>query len=190
MNSKCWYLPGRRHSTFAGDGRFKPQGVEHARAGLRRRSWPRTTRQRRSKARPRRGDAIVSQRGLRAGGLHAECAAAVRPVNHLVDDDQIIIRTRLSSAISTAVRAADPAVVVAYEADTFDPHRRVGWSVVGHRHCTNCHRSRRGLALRTATAFVGQPGRHRACHRSRRRHRLPDRREWVNLSHETLGELV
>ena len=50
---------------------------------------------------------------------------AVRPVNHLVDDDQIIIRTRLSAAISTVVRSADPGMVVAYEADKFDPERRV-----------------------------------------------------------------
>ena len=55
---------------------------------------------------------------------------AIRPVNHLVDDDQIIIRTRLNTAISTVVKAADPALVVAYEADSFDSDRRVGWSVV------------------------------------------------------------
>ena len=55
---------------------------------------------------------------------------AIRPVNHLVDDDQIIIRTRLHTAISTVVRAADPGLVVAYEADSFDSERRVGWSVV------------------------------------------------------------
>jgi nitroimidazol reductase NimA-like FMN-containing flavoprotein (pyridoxamine 5'-phosphate oxidase superfamily) len=55
---------------------------------------------------------------------------AVRPVNHLVDDGQIIIRTRLSAAISTVVRSADLGVVVDYEADEFDPARRVGWSVV------------------------------------------------------------
>ena len=64
---------------------------------------------------------------------------AIRPVNHLMDDGQIIIRTRLSAAISTVVRAADPGVVVAYEADKFDPQRRVGWSVVatGHARTVN-----------------------------------------------------
>ncbi|RDH80148.1 pyridoxamine 5'-phosphate oxidase family protein [Mycolicibacterium moriokaense] len=56
---------------------------------------------------------------------------AVRPVNHLVDGDRIVIRTRLGAAISAAVRsAANDAVVVAYEADDFDPDRRTGWSVV------------------------------------------------------------
>ncbi len=59
---------------------------------------------------------------------------AVRPVNHLVDGDRIIIRTRLSSAISVVVGAADPGGVVAYEADEFDSQRRVGWSVVATGH--------------------------------------------------------
>lgn len=54
---------------------------------------------------------------------------AVRPVNHVVDDGRIIIRARLTSAISKAVRAAD-GVVVAYEADSIDPEARAGWSVV------------------------------------------------------------
>ena len=55
---------------------------------------------------------------------------AIRPVNHLVDEGQIIIRTRLTRAISTAVTSAESGVVVAYEADDFDPRSRSGWSVV------------------------------------------------------------
>jgi nitroimidazol reductase NimA-like FMN-containing flavoprotein (pyridoxamine 5'-phosphate oxidase superfamily) len=55
---------------------------------------------------------------------------AVRPVNHLVDDDRIIIRTRLGAAIATTVRSTEPRVVVAYEADHFNPAERTGWSVV------------------------------------------------------------
>jgi Pyridoxamine 5'-phosphate oxidase len=54
---------------------------------------------------------------------------AIRPVNHLVDEGRVIIRTRLTSSISAAVRSAD-GVVVAYEADSFDARTRVGWSVV------------------------------------------------------------
>jgi hypothetical protein len=54
---------------------------------------------------------------------------AIRPVNHLVDEGRIIIRTRLTSAISTAIRSAD-GVVVAYEADSIDPQGRTAWSVV------------------------------------------------------------
>ena len=58
---------------------------------------------------------------------------AIRPVNHLVDDGVIIIRCRLTSAISAAVRSADH-LVVAYEADDLDRRTRTGWSVVvtGH----------------------------------------------------------
>ena len=54
---------------------------------------------------------------------------AIRPVNHLLDDGRIIIRTRLTSAISSRARSAD-GVVVAYEADSIDPQTRTGWSVV------------------------------------------------------------
>ena len=54
---------------------------------------------------------------------------AIRPVNHVVDDGVIIIRCRLSSALSTAVRSSDH-VVVAYEADALDSATRTGWSVV------------------------------------------------------------
>lgn len=54
---------------------------------------------------------------------------AIRPVNHLVDEGRVIIRTRLTSAISTAVDSTDGGVV-AYEADSIDPQTRTGWSVV------------------------------------------------------------
>ena len=55
---------------------------------------------------------------------------AVRPVNHVVDEGRIIIRTRLTTAISTVVASADAGVVVAYEADDFDSQSQSGWSVV------------------------------------------------------------
>ncbi|MDI3315315.1 MAG: pyridoxamine 5'-phosphate oxidase family protein [Mycobacterium sp.] len=56
---------------------------------------------------------------------------AIRPVNHLVDAGRVIIRTRLTARLSTAVRAGDDTgTVVAYEADDLDPRRRTGWSVV------------------------------------------------------------
>ena len=55
---------------------------------------------------------------------------AVRPVNHLMDEGRIIIRTRLTRAISTVVASADSGVVVAYEADDFDSQSQSGWSVV------------------------------------------------------------
>lgn len=55
---------------------------------------------------------------------------AIRPVNHLVDAGQVIVRTRLTSAVSTTVRSHDGhGIVVAYEADDLDPQQRTGWSV-------------------------------------------------------------
>ena len=47
-----------------------------------------------------------------------------------MDDGRIIIRTRLTTTISTVVGSARSGVVVAYEADNFDPQSRAGWSVV------------------------------------------------------------
>ena len=54
---------------------------------------------------------------------------AIHPVNHIIDDGEVIIRSRLTAKISLNVRSV-PGVVVAYEADDIDPIRRVGWSVV------------------------------------------------------------
>lgn len=54
---------------------------------------------------------------------------AIRPVNHLVEDGMIIVRSRITSRLTAAVRA-DQKVVVAYEADDIDPIRHIGWSVV------------------------------------------------------------
>lgn len=61
---------------------------------------------------------------------------AIRPVNHLLDRGEIIIRTQEGTAIATATRQADmEGVVVAYEADTIDPVTHVGWSVVVTGYC-------------------------------------------------------
>jgi hypothetical protein len=54
---------------------------------------------------------------------------AIRPVNHLVDDHVIVIRSHLGAAI-VAHAAADDGVVVCYEADELDPVRHTGWSVI------------------------------------------------------------
>jgi pyridoxamine 5'-phosphate oxidase-like protein len=54
---------------------------------------------------------------------------AIRPVNHLVDQGRIVIRTRLTSSISASARSRD-GMVVAYEADSIDTQARAGWSVV------------------------------------------------------------
>lgn len=52
----------------------------------------------------------------------------VRPVSHIVDDGQIVIRSHLGTAI-VAQAGTSYGAVVAYEADDLDPDERVGWSV-------------------------------------------------------------
>jgi hypothetical protein len=53
---------------------------------------------------------------------------AIRPVNHVLVGEQIIIRATLGAAISSAVHGSE--TVVAYQADQLDPAERLGWSVV------------------------------------------------------------
>jgi Pyridoxamine 5'-phosphate oxidase len=54
---------------------------------------------------------------------------AIRPVNHAVAGDQVIIRAYLGTEISAAVRDRT-GTVVAYEADVIDPDTHLGWSVI------------------------------------------------------------
>ena len=55
----------------------------------------------------------------------------VRPVNHLVDRGQIVIRTHSGAALTLQTeRAGSSGVVVAYEADDIDPQTHLGWSVI------------------------------------------------------------
>ena len=54
---------------------------------------------------------------------------AIRPVNHVVDGDRVIIRTYHGTAIAHAV-GGHPGTVVAYEADVIDPETHLGWSVI------------------------------------------------------------
>ncbi|MFJ5120446.1 pyridoxamine 5'-phosphate oxidase family protein [Kitasatospora sp. NPDC088548] len=61
----------------------------------------------------------------------ARALPAIRPVNHLLVDDTIVIRTHDGAALTTATLGAEAAgVVVAYEADAIDPVTHLGWSVV------------------------------------------------------------
>jgi hypothetical protein len=53
---------------------------------------------------------------------------AIRPVNHIVDGQQIVFQTGASAAITTAVDGTG--TIVAFEADAIDPVGRTGWSVV------------------------------------------------------------
>ncbi len=54
---------------------------------------------------------------------------AIRPVNHLLDGDAIIIRSHLGAAIVSPADRAHGAVV-AYEADNLDQQQHLGWSVI------------------------------------------------------------
>jgi hypothetical protein len=54
---------------------------------------------------------------------------AIRPVNHVLDGGDIIIRSHSGAAIVSETSTAS-GVVVAYEADAIDPVERLGWSVV------------------------------------------------------------
>ncbi|MGW2491955.1 pyridoxamine 5'-phosphate oxidase family protein [Streptomyces sp. NPDC001606] len=55
----------------------------------------------------------------------------VRPVNHVLDGGDIVIRIHEGAALTSQARQADgTGVVVAYEADAIDPETHLGWSVV------------------------------------------------------------
>jgi hypothetical protein len=56
---------------------------------------------------------------------------AVRPVNHLMDGGDIIVRLHEGATLASIVAPTDASgVVVAYEADVIDPETHIGWSVV------------------------------------------------------------
>jgi nitroimidazol reductase NimA-like FMN-containing flavoprotein (pyridoxamine 5'-phosphate oxidase superfamily) len=57
---------------------------------------------------------------------------AVRPVNHVIDDDEIVLCTSLPgrSVPYTGGVPLPDGTVVAYEADALDTTMRTGWSVV------------------------------------------------------------
>ncbi|MCX5554658.1 pyridoxamine 5'-phosphate oxidase family protein [Streptomyces sp. NBC_00038] len=61
----------------------------------------------------------------------------IRPVNHVLDDGDIIIRTHEGAALTShTAQGSHSGVVVAYEADAIDPDTHLGWSVVatGYAH--------------------------------------------------------
>ncbi|HEX6453069.1 MAG TPA: pyridoxamine 5'-phosphate oxidase family protein [Trebonia sp.] len=55
---------------------------------------------------------------------------AVRPVNHVIDGQTIIIRSHLGAAIVGHAAAGGDGAVVCYEADDIDVARHTGWSVI------------------------------------------------------------
>lgn len=59
----------------------------------------------------------------------ARALPAIRPVNHVVDGDNIIIRADGGASIVSELKS-EPGSVVAYEADSIDAAERLGWSVI------------------------------------------------------------
>ncbi|MFJ5708271.1 MULTISPECIES: pyridoxamine 5'-phosphate oxidase family protein [unclassified Streptomyces] len=56
---------------------------------------------------------------------------AIRPVNHFMDGEDIIVRLHDGATLASIVTPTQAAgVVVAYEADVIDPETHLGWSVV------------------------------------------------------------
>ncbi|MER5379853.1 pyridoxamine 5'-phosphate oxidase family protein [Streptomyces sp. NPDC002688] len=56
---------------------------------------------------------------------------AIRPVNHVLVDGDIVIRTQGDAALTRYTRQNEgEGAVVAYEADDIDPDTHLGWSVV------------------------------------------------------------
>ena len=53
---------------------------------------------------------------------------AIRPVNHVVEGESIIVRATAGAAITSV--ASQSGIVVAYEADDIDSDTRLGWSVI------------------------------------------------------------
>ncbi len=89
--------------------------------------------------RPRRSTELDSEEALRLLGsvslgrivFTQHALPTVRPVNHVLDDGDVVIRTHEGAALTSRTRTAgDPGVVVAYEADAIDPETHLGWSVV------------------------------------------------------------
>ncbi|MFI8260933.1 MULTISPECIES: pyridoxamine 5'-phosphate oxidase family protein [unclassified Streptomyces] len=62
---------------------------------------------------------------------------AVRPVSHILDAGDIIVRVQDGSTLAALLATQQGAgVVVAYEADVIDPGARLGWSVVATGYAT------------------------------------------------------
>ncbi|MFG2616461.1 pyridoxamine 5'-phosphate oxidase family protein [Streptomyces sp. NPDC048507] len=62
---------------------------------------------------------------------------AVRPVNHVLDAGDIIVRVQDGSTLAALLATQqDAGVVVAYEADDIDPGEHLGWSVVATGYAT------------------------------------------------------
>lgn len=85
------------------------------------------------------GEALELLGSVELGRVVFTCQAlpAVRPVNHLVDAGDIIVRIQDHSTLAALLAAQESnGVVVAYEADAIDPGSHLGWSVVATGYAT------------------------------------------------------
>ncbi|MGW3658287.1 pyridoxamine 5'-phosphate oxidase family protein [Streptomyces sp. NPDC005151] len=94
---------------------------------------------------PRRSVELDSDEALRLLGsvsfgrivFTRHALPTIRPVNHVLDNGDIVIRTHEGAALTSRAQQADgQGVVVAYEADAIDPDMHLGWSVMvtGYAH--------------------------------------------------------
>ncbi|MFJ9729218.1 pyridoxamine 5'-phosphate oxidase family protein [Streptomyces sp. NPDC101209] len=60
-------------------------------------------------------------------GFTVKALPVIRPVNHLVDGETVVIRTRAGSALARSTPVEE---ILVYEADQLDPLTRTGWSVM------------------------------------------------------------
>lgn len=67
------------------------------------------------------GNAVIGRLGLSSGAL-----PVVLPVNFLLDDERVLVRTSPGTKLDRALAGA----VVAFEVDDFDASRHSGWSVL------------------------------------------------------------
>lgn len=89
---------------------------------------------------PRRSVALDDAGALRLLGsvslgrvvFTRDALPTIRPVNHVLDGGDIVIRTHEGAALTAYTRqnGRSSGVVVAYEADAIDPDSHLGWSVV------------------------------------------------------------
>lgn len=98
-------------------------------------------------------------------GFIQDNAPVVLPVNHLVDDGDVVFRTAVGSKLDVAQRESGPRVV--YEVDSYDPADHSGWSVLVKGHLEP-------VLNRVEAARL-----------DRRRHRVwvddPERQRWVRV---------
>ncbi|MGW1024673.1 pyridoxamine 5'-phosphate oxidase family protein [Streptomyces sp. NPDC002577] len=94
---------------------------------------------------PRRSIELDSDEALRLLGsvsfgrivFTRHALPTIRPVNHVLENGDIVIRTHEGAALTAHAGQTDgQGVVVAYEADAIDPDTHLGWSVVvtGYAH--------------------------------------------------------